>query len=381
MNPIVRRLPWRLQTILGYRPKGEIKGNDFFGNEKYHLIHRHYLNHLTDIRRPDHVESELPPPYAAVSKEKIDEYCSGYFCATIANAGVLDTDYAISIIADGYLLEPLSVDLDRPNMPHRALSIQEYPSAKVLKGTTISLATNGAYNNYFHFLIELGQKIGFLESCGISMNDVDHILINKRTYTFQKNLTAVLQIPESKIVETELNSYYQCEKLIVPSYVQHSYYGHEYVRDKVLGQIAQEPRATRRKRIYVSRRSTGLGRCVANEKELLPLLASRGFETVYFEDYSILEQARLIRDSEVILSPHGAGLSNIIFADPGTKVVELININAVNLTFYPYTLYAGLDYGVSMCDSVDDATQREHMKDITVDISKLAKLLDKMAIS
>lgn len=380
MNPIARRLPWRLQTILGYRPKGEIKGNDFFGNEKYHVQRRHHEWQRTEISHPVNVEDELPAPYAEPSVEKFNAHCMDYFCSTITNTGVLDTNNAISILSDGYVLQPLSLDFSRPGAPHRALSIQEYPPSKILKGTTISLATNGAYNNYFHFLIELGQKIGFVESCGINLNDADHIIINKRTYPFQKNLISLFQIPESKIIETELNSYYQCEKLIVPSHVQHSYYGYEYVRGKILGLISQEPRASVRKRIYCSRRSTGLGRCVANEKELLPVLISRGFETVYFEDYSVQDQARLIRDSEVILSPHGAGLSNIIFANPDTKVIELININAVTLTFYPYTLYAGLDYGVLMCDSVDHPTQREHMKDIAVDISKLIRLLDKMDI-
>ena len=41
------------------------------------------------------------------------------------------------------------------------------------------------------------------------------------------------------------------------------------------------------------------------------------FETHFMEEYPLAKQARLIRESEVIVATHGAGLANLMFARPG----------------------------------------------------------------
>src|SRR5262249_6085288 len=62
-------------------------------------------------------------------------------------------------------------------------------------------------------------------------------------------------------------------------------------------------------RIYVSRRSAATRR-VANEEEVVSYLTSLGFQSVDLATMSFVNQVRLISGAEVIVGPHGAGLTH-----------------------------------------------------------------------
>ncbi|HUA51661.1 MAG TPA: glycosyltransferase family 61 protein, partial [Candidatus Sulfotelmatobacter sp.] len=52
--------------------------------------------------------------------------------------------------------------------------------------------------------------------------------------------------------------------------------------------------------------------------------ARHGFEPVSPEALGFVDQVKLFAAASVIAGPHGAGLANMVFAPPGTPVVELI---------------------------------------------------------
>ena len=74
-------------------------------------------------------------------------------------------------------------------------------------------------------------------------------------------------------------------------------------------------------RFYISR-ARAKSRRVSNEEQLLPMLKSFGIEIVHAEAMPIAEQAALFRNARLIVSPHGAGLSNMLFSRR-TSIVEL----------------------------------------------------------
>jgi len=80
-------------------------------------------------------------------------------------------------------------------------------------------------------------------------------------------------------------------------------------------------------RLYISRRKAALRRIV-NESEIIPLLEAHGFETVLSEDLSLAEQIELFAKAGAVIGAHGAGLTNLIYCDPGSYVGE-INIGSV----------------------------------------------------
>jgi hypothetical protein len=79
----------------------------------------------------------------------------------------------------------------------------------------------------------------------------------------------------------------------------------------------------RPKRFYVTRNDARLRR-VANEEDLLPLLARHGIERVTLSGMPIAEQVALFMDAELIVAAHGAGLAHISWCKPGTHLIEFI---------------------------------------------------------
>jgi hypothetical protein len=76
------------------------------------------------------------------------------------------------------------------------------------------------------------------------------------------------------------------------------------------------------RRLYISRNDAP-GRRVSNEPELMAALAARGFERVLLGATTVPAQAAMFAAADWIVAPHGAGLSNLVFARPGATVLEL----------------------------------------------------------
>ena len=74
-------------------------------------------------------------------------------------------------------------------------------------------------------------------------------------------------------------------------------------------------------RVYVSRRLSS--RSLADEQQLEQLLQEGGFTVLHLETMDWLDQIRAFRGARTVVAPHGAGLSNLVFAAPGVRVVEL----------------------------------------------------------
>ncbi len=76
------------------------------------------------------------------------------------------------------------------------------------------------------------------------------------------------------------------------------------------------------RRIYVSR-ARARGRRYLEEEALWPMLRDAGFERVFLEDFSFADEIALMRETKILMGPHGAGLSNMIFCAPGAHVIEI----------------------------------------------------------
>lgn len=97
-----------------------------------------------------------------------------------------------------------------------------------------------------------------------------------------------------------------------------------------------------RRRIYISRKLANKRR-VLNEEELLPVLKKYEFEVLYTETMSFREQMAAFAETELLLSLHGAGLTNMLFMREGSAVVELHNAQR-NHCYFALANACGHDY-------------------------------------
>ena len=84
-------------------------------------------------------------------------------------------------------------------------------------------------------------------------------------------------------------------------------------------------------RLYISRRNAA--RSLPGEVELEQQLTDLGFRVVHPESVSWIDQINLFRKAKVVVAPHGAGLSNLVFSEPGVQVIELTNGRHYNRCF------------------------------------------------
>ena len=106
--------------------------------------------------------------------------------------------------------------------------------------------------------------------------------------------------------------------------------------DEVVGQLAPHAGPPRR-RLYLSRREANDKRLPAADiLALETLLARYDFETLDLGEMSFEAQVRAAATAEIIVSPHGAGLTNLLFSPREAMVIELIGRMGEEPTFRPW---------------------------------------------
>lgn len=120
-------------------------------------------------------------------------------------------------------------------------------------------------------------------------------------------------------------------------------------------------------RLYVSR-ADAPDRRVRNEAELVDTLEEYSFERFVPGEHAFEEQVRRFANAEVILGPHGAGLTNLIFA-PETTLVELFG-EYRNACFFALARGMGHEYACVTCrpEGQDIVTDVDVVESLVVDL-------------
>jgi hypothetical protein len=96
------------------------------------------------------------------------------------------------------------------------------------------------------------------------------------------------------------------------------------------------------KRIYISRKNAT--RSPENEEEIEKTLTKLGFQILNCEEMSLFAQYDAFRQAEIVIGPHGAGLSNLMFCEADVKVIELIPRDFHNPCYEKLCSIVSLDY-------------------------------------
>ena len=219
-------------------------------------------------------------------------------------------------------------------------------------------------------LLELGKRKDFREFV--------FILTNKSKY-FDR--VCELFFPNLRYYVMPKNETWRFHHLIVPSLSNHE--------DGILvpampswlrKQSNNINTAKPRRKIIISRRDA-INRNITNQEQLF--MALKSWETVTLDNLSIQDQVKLFAEATHIISPHGAGLTNLLWCKQGTKIFELTHKDFIGKKVYPVlSKHLGLDHTVIVCDTekiLGPKPKNKKLKDMVnlkIDITKLLKLLD-----
>ncbi len=253
---------------------------------------------------------------------------------------------------------------------------------KTFKGTVSSLWTGGGGNgNYFHWLFDSLPRLHLLKLSGL-FEESDLFAVPALKFPFQRQSLSLLGLSDDQTIESRAVNDLKADRVVatdhprgntsrVPRWICGS------LRKAFLPALVPPPFVA--PRIYLSRRDSLGSRRIRNEEVLVKRLSAEGFVVVTATDYSFAEQISLFHQADGVVAPHGAGLGNLVFCRPGTKVVEIFS-SAWWLPMYEaicnhlYLAYAGFEGSVEPPLSGDS---REALKlDISVDIDRLLSTIE-----
>lgn len=131
--------------------------------------------------------------------------------------------------------------------------------------------------------------------------------------------------------------------LIVPTRSEDSGWHRRSDLDLIRNSVGvASPSRTNQKKLYISRRFSN--RAFENEKQIEDFLLRRGFDVLYLERLSFSAQTELFSSAEIVVGTHGAGLSNIVFANQQARVIEIATMTYSNYCFETLAHALELDY-------------------------------------
>jgi hypothetical protein len=100
---------------------------------------------------------------------------------------------------------------------------------------------------------------------------------------------------------------------------------------------------SKKHKLYISR-SYNFKRSILNESQLIEFLISKDFKICSLETTPFNLQIELFKNASVIISAHGSGLSNIVFCDKDTKIIEFYGPGCGERCFAKISNFLNLSY-------------------------------------
>jgi capsular polysaccharide biosynthesis protein len=233
--------------------------------------------------------------------------------------------------------------------------------------------------------------LGRLALLEIEGKDFDYVYVPTHA-AYMKETLELWGIPPSKIIEARDDTMVIADELIVPSLVSSvavagcprlvhyvPTYIVAYVRTKLLKAIeAKNYRYQGNKKIFISRQDAS-SRKILNEDEIFELLRDQGFERYFLTLMSIPEQILLFKNAETIVSAIGSGLTNIIFCDPTTRIIELYQARR-DCTIWNLSQMVGLEKNHLCVKTTEFIDQNEGQYDTLVPREIINELIAKLRI-
>ena len=260
-----------------------------------------------------------------------------------------------------------------------AISSDKLTPVEYIDGTVAFLSVRWGGAAYYHWMFDVIPRFELLRRSGIEIETIDKFIVNGTDHSYEKETLKSLGIPETKIIESSCGLHIKAKNLVVPSICyqgvsQISKWACEFIHREFLREKNGQ-KIEKLKRIYISRELASYRRFI-NEEEVLNFLEKWGFESVKLETMSVAEQAYCLANAEVVVAPHGAGLTNIVFCRPGTKVIEIFSPTYLPSCYWILSNICDLEHYYLIGELLEntDSCLPIH-QDIKVDLDLLQKLI------
>jgi len=400
MNSFILQLKWLKRKILGRRSQGisnlvreplrkwlfsiatgkldlKIVTRKELFNGKYNIIQFGSEESIV-VSKPHNSSDELPALIAktigtfTMDKPFVVEVNNAQLCGSAAT-GFDENGNILSETITGTPTKSLK------SLPTRTLALKSLPSFGTPQiDTACSLV---GHSGYFHWLMDSLTRIEGCEYYYEQTGRKPILLINSNPSIWKIESLRLLGYEPGDYIQWN-SSRIKFKKLVVPSFRREqdliSPAACCWLRERTVSNlpILMNEEVKFSPRIYISRSKIS-ARQVINEDELLEALTPFGFVSYTLENMSYTDEVRLFSQAEIVVAPHGAGLTNIIFAKNDLIVIDLFGSYGSPCFFFLANAL-GFHYGYLASDKSFTMERIKSYDGIRVDVPKLRDLVEEM---
>jgi capsular polysaccharide biosynthesis protein len=331
------------------------------------------------VRLPEETDRALPtgrpaghPTFAAEARELIGRVA----VAELPRGRVLGP-YSAVITDRGDLVQEVSQYFGTRRPRQHPLYLKPFPPDPVdVPGRLGVLAYQHGGLNWYHFITDVLPRIAIAEESGIETPDRWYVPASTQD---RIGLLERMGITAERRIDSMLVPHVRAESLVVPGLPgteQHPAWVTQFLRERLLTDGYERVPG---RCVYITRGATKNNRAVLNESDVIAALEARGFVAVNPGKLTIDDEIRTFAEADLVVSAHGAALSNIIFMGPGAAVLELFPASHVMPCYWKLAgTVPGLNYRYLCGVGAKREPDRTKMlvTDITVDIPALLAMLD-----
>lgn len=244
--------------------------------------------------------------------------------------------HGVVITPDNKIIKETGFEWTRPIEKHTVFEIESMPELTYVDLTVAVIAAQ-APANYYHWMLEIVPRIKMLRDSKVRF---DKLYVPYLRFNFQWESLGKLGFTEKDLIFGYQDVYIQAARVVAPSLVNYKCstnppWAIRFLRDVFLP--GDNNGLPQKKRLYISRKDVTTDwarRYIINAGEVWAYLQSKGFDKVVLEDLPLEEQVKLFNSAEIVLGPHGAGLANLVFCRPGTKVFEFFHPELLDQAYW-----------------------------------------------
>jgi capsular polysaccharide biosynthesis protein len=304
------------------------------------------------------------PRYAERKGFACRTFADGAFVATIPGGRVL-FDYGVAVTPENRLLADVSIQFGYSTRSHLAFQQMLHPPLHKIEGR-LAVLSHSQHQVYYHWMFDIIPRLALISEAGM---EADLFLANTEI-GYQRDTLDWLGLTQDRVLSPQTTDHYQAEILILPSLSEAP--GPTIRTSRFLRETFLPADLKRRgsRRLYVTR-SAATTRRVVNDAELTDLLERLGFETVVLEGRGVAAQAALFADAQIVVGPHGAGMTNAVFCPPGAALIEFTpRSRYVSVMYRDLARILDLRYRNLISDDVGFPSH-----DLQVDLQQLERLI------
>jgi capsular polysaccharide biosynthesis protein len=224
---------------------------------------------------------------------------------------------------------------------------------------------------YFHWITDALTRLVASESF---LNT--HSVVLPISYTNFPFVKQSLEFLGYSIVWKKDHEVIKVKELILPSHTSSPGNYNDLILSKLSTKF-QVKKNSLGKKIFVSRLKAEQ-RFIQNETELYGLFSSYGIEVHFFEEYDFRKQIELLNQTSVLIGLHGAGLTNMIFMETGSVVVEIRNRGDNQNNCY-FSMCSALKHAYYYLQGEGNETDT-HTAVVNVELKELEKVITQIGI-